>query len=194
MNGAPQLFFSCRAPRRRCARPEGPPAASSGAQSKKIYRRGLRTGARSELVRVPVPGKSAVRVPALRFFLAGRQEFIDRQRGARASGAGPSEFVFCGRLCKDKRWANSALARPTSEGKSKNSPCPTSRPPFDPRQGSAVWLVPQRPARRLPNALAQYRQTRLPIRRLLVPKCSLKNTAGDARAPVRALFADHQGC
>ena len=147
MNGAPQLFFSCRAPRRRCARPEGPPAASSGAQSKKIYRRGLRTGARSELVRVPVLGKSAMRVLALRFFLAGRQEFIDRQRGARASGAGPSEFVFCGRLCKDKRWANSALARPTSEGKSQNSPCPTSRPPLAPRQAS-LRLEPTRAAHR----------------------------------------------
>ena len=133
-----------------------------------------------------------MRVLALRFFLAGRQEFIDRQRGARASGAGPSEFVFCGRLCKDKRWANSALARPTSEGKSKNSPCPTSRPPFDPRQGSteASAAAPGATPAKRPGSVQADAAAHSSI---AGTKVFIEHSPLATRERQRALFGDHQG-
>ena len=93
MNGAPQLFFSRRAPAR-WSRRQGARAAPSAAQSKKKYRRGPRTGARSELVRVPVPGKSAVRVRPQRFFLAGRRIQKSATRSTRWGAGGLGDLRF----------------------------------------------------------------------------------------------------
>ena len=120
---------------------------------------------------LPVWQNSNVGVRA-RGFSCWPPDIFDLLRGARAGRKrGPAIFVFLASVLL-QAVGQLGHRRPRPVKRRLKDPYSTSRPPFAPQQGS-LRLVPQRPARRLPNALARYRQTRLPIRRLLVPKCSL---------------------
>ena len=111
MNGAPQLFFSCRAPA------VAGPAHGARARHPASRRAKKSTGAgrvpvrRSELVRCRVQGKQLVRVRPSRFFLAGRRN-LDRPKEEHAlAGAGPCEFVLW-RPCFGKQASGGAASTP----------------------------------------------------------------------------------
>ena len=146
MNGAPQLFFPV------CARAVVALAQRARARHPAARRAKKSTGAGY----VPARGANSFAcrclanelcVLAPRFFRAGREEFVDRQRGARAGGAGPCQFVFCGRALQGQAGGQLGTCTANHEGKSQNSPCPTSRPPLAPRQAS-LRLEPTRAAHR----------------------------------------------
>ena len=170
--------------------PEGARAASSGAQSKNYtgaaaYRAMRRTRQEPCVWQTGLAAR-----PCSRFFVLGHWIF-DLLRGARANrSGGPCANCPWSRPAKPPAGRTSGRSSAPWPMKTQSKdPCHTSRPPFAPRQGSPrLEPTPRSASARLPNALLWHQATRLPIRRLLVPQCSLNITAGYARAAARALL------
>ena len=179
-------FFSAPS---RCACPEGPPAASSAAQSKKYTGAG-RVPARGEANSFSAGmAKLAVRVRNSRFFVLAARYFRLAERSTRWAEAGPCDIcLFSVRAFASGRPTRASGAK-SGEEKTQRSVLHVS-PSIRPAAGVAEARAhPARSASaRLPNALLWHQATRLPIRRLLVPQCSLNITAGYARAAARALL------
>ena len=160
MNGALQLFFSCRAPA------FAGPADRARARHPAPRRAKNSTGAG----RVPVRGEAnsfsagmanlAVRGCASRFFVLAARYFRLADRSTRWAEAGPAIFVFLAVRAFASGGQLGHRAAKTVKGRL-NDPYSTSRPPFAPRQGSprleptprSAW--PRHTAKRLALAAAR---------------------------------------
>ena len=164
MNGAPQLFFSCRAPAVAGPRRQGARAAPSAAQSKKY------TGAG----RVPARGEAnsfsagmanlAVRGCASRFFVLAARYFRLAERSTRWAEAGPCDIcLFSVRAFASGRPTRASAAK-TGEEKTQRSVLHVS-PSIRPAAGvaearahpAALW--PRHTAKRLALAAARLRES-----------------------------------
>ena len=171
--------------------PEGARAASSGAQSKNYtgaaaYRAMRRTRQEPCVWQTGLAAR-----PCPRFFVLGHWIF-DLLRGARANRAGGPARIARGAVLQSRRVGRPHLwpQCPLADEDTIQGPVPHVSPSIRPAAGVAEARAhPARSASaRLPNALLWHQATRLPIRRLLVPQCSLNITAGYARAAARALL------
>ena len=163
MNGAPQLFFSCRAPARSLAH-------RARARHPAPRRAKNSTGAG----RVPVRGEAnsfsagmanlAVRGCASRFFVLAARYFRLADRSTRWAEAGPAIFVFLAVRAFASGGQLGHRAAKTGEGKTQRSVLHVS-PSIRPRQGSprleptsrSAW--PRHTAKRLALAAARLRES-----------------------------------
>jgi hypothetical protein len=173
VNGAPQLFFSCRAPA------FAGPADRARARHPAPRRAKNSTGAG----RVPVRGEAnsfsagmanlAVRGCASRFFVLAARYFRLADRSTRWAEAGPAIFVFLAVRAFASGGQLGHRAAKTGEGKTQRSVLHLS--PFI-RPAAGVAEARAHPAQRIGVELptpCSGAGNALPIRRLLVPQRSL---------------------